>query len=94
MCISSIITSVQSAKRYLFFFFFSLEFAALIFNHTQALLFGYTFSVISIPFGVFVSCGNVTVLLPEVSIAALIRGYNVFIYYNNKHSCKVDYKNK
>lgn len=45
-------------------------------------------------FGVFVSHECMRVLVQEISIAALTKEeYNVFIYHNNKHSCKMDHKN-
>ena len=53
---------------------------------------GWTSSLTGLPLRVLGSCEHVSVLLEEISMAALIRGHNVFIYYNNKHSCKMDYK--
>lgn len=53
---------------------------------------GWTSSLTGDLFGALVSREHVSVLLEEISIAAVMRGYNVFIYYNNKHSCKMDYK--
>ena len=90
-CTSSLvlITSVQNAKSYPFT---GLRVAAFTSATRRPSSGGWTSSLTGLPLGVLGSCEHVSVLLEEISMAALIRGHNVFIYYNNKHSCKMDYK--